>query len=233
MAGENWTLQYLRFRKRRSTFPTIWWPVAMPWGALLSAIAMFLMIVPARWEPVARVSAIATLDKNPSVRPLAVLRIHPHGAASLFYSPPDNMPGIKKAPVRGDYVLVPAPPLSEELRQLAKKWTLTENENDLFTGNKSAVEKPNLSAGRESSGAEPAQPPAPPQRARPMLLLAEQYRSHMDWMGMQRGLREAQNAGITSDLVFIEAEDGVTAEAIIGAIDLCAGLGLDPMFRLP
>ena len=54
----------------------------------------------------------------------------------------------------------------------------------------------------------------------------------MDWIGLRHGPYEAQAAGITSNLVFIEADDGATTEAVVGAIDLCAGLGLDPVFRL-
>lgn len=173
MAGENWTLQFLRHRSHRQAFPAIWWPVAMPWGALLTAITMYLMFGPQGWEQVARVCALAVLDGEPSVRPLAVLRIRTDRSVSLVYQPPEKLPGTHDGIVRRDYPLLAAPPLPEHLRHLAEEWTLVETESQLVYS-PVHVRRAFFGARKPSSGAEPS--PPVPRPSRPKMLLADQYR---------------------------------------------------------
>lgn len=229
VAGEPWTLQYLRRRRRHQTFPVIWWPLAMPWGALLTAMTMFLMIT-SQWNQIGRICAQIVLDGDLGARPLAVLHVRPDRSVSLLYQPPGKTPGIRGVAVRRDYPVLPPPPLPEHLRRLAEKWTLVETEEEFMAS--WSREAPRRWFRWPSTDAD--LPPAPRVllRPHPPLLLADEYRSHMDLNGMRRGLLEAQAAGISSDQILIEAEDGVTANALVEVIDFCAGQSIDPVFRM-
>jgi hypothetical protein len=234
-----WTLQYLRRRKRVWPFPALFWPIGMPWGSLLCAMTMFLMIE-SRWEPMAMFTVSVAMEADTSARPLAVLRMRARRAATVHYFRADRLPDIRAATVRRDIAVVPPPPLPKYLRHLQEEWVLTEDEcfkdvtrrttgdirKAFFTGRKQAETEP-LRGAREKHTE-----PRPPQGTRPTALLAKQYRSAIDWDGIRQALLEAKTAGIDSDLVYVEADDQADADAVIVAMDLCTTLGLRPVLRM-
>jgi hypothetical protein len=218
-------LEYFRHRKKSQPFPTIWWPVAMPWGAFLTIMCALLMINPS-WAEIASLSVETEWETDTTAEPLAVLRMRAGRAASLFYYRADKLPKAREALVRRDFSVIPAPPLPRRLRWLADAWILVEDEHEL--------DAPAALPRKRFFGGAAARPPSAPipDHARHKLLIAKAYRSTIDWDGIRQGLGEAQSLGIKSTLVFIEAEDQAQVAAILGAVDLCKGLGLSPVLRM-
>ena len=107
---------------------------------------------------------------------------------------------------RKEFGIVPGWPLPKHLRDLRDKWDIIDNDSDV-----------NLPGGRS---------------LRPKLLLAEEYRSSLDWSGIRTALLEAKQAGGQRHVVLIEADDDTPADAVVGGVDLCRGLDLKPILKL-
>jgi hypothetical protein len=226
MQGENrmpWSLQYLRHRKKGQPFPTIWWPVAAPWGALLCAMTMFLIITSKRQE-IAGFHVTVAVEADTSAHPLAVLRMRANRTATLRYFRADKLPDVRAALIRKDLAALPPPALPKDLSQLGEDWVLIGND----------FRRCDLRGA--FFGEDPARDPAcnrqhpPPTWQR--MLVAREYHHAIDWDGVRQALLDAKAAGIESDLVFVEADDEAQLDAIILAMDLCMTLGLRPALRM-
>jgi hypothetical protein len=215
-----WTLQYLRRRKRVTPFPTVFWPVAMPWGGLLSAMVMFLWITPG-FVQIAGFPVVVAAASDTSARPLAVLRMHANRAATLHYFRADKLPDVRAAEVRRDIAALPPPPIPADLNRLGEDWIL--DEPDCHGCDLRAA----------FFGGIP--PCCPIERRAPTytrVLVARSYHPAIDGDGIRRALLEAKAAGIASDLVLVEADDETRTGAVIRAMDLCLTAGLRPELRM-
>lgn len=215
-----WTLQYLRRRKRVWPFPALFWPIGMPWGSLLCAMTMFLMIE-SRWEPMAMFTVSVAMEADTSARPLAVLRMHANRAATLHYFRADKLPDVRAAEVRRDIAALPPPPIPADLNRLGEDWIL--DEPDCHGCDLRAA----------FFGGIP--PCCPIERRAPTytrVLVARSYHPAIDGDGIRRALLEAKAAGIASDLVLVEADDETRTGAVIRAMDLCLTAGLRPELRM-
>ena len=199
-------LRYFRQRRKREEFPAIWWPLAAPYGVLLTVFVMLLIPSP-RWERMGALPVGMSVGDLP--QPLAVLRMHAGPKVSLSYCRLDGSPmpsNTTASCVQKEFGIIPGRPLPKHMRYLRERWDTIDKDETID------------SAGTLS--------------LRPKLLLAEEYRSSLNWSGIRTALLEAKEAGGQRNIVVIEAEDDTSTEAVVGCVDLCRGLDLKPVLKL-
>jgi hypothetical protein len=210
-----WRLQYFRHRRNARVFSTCW--VAAPWGSLLSMVSVFLLVT-VQFVVLGQFSVPVAVESDTSVRPLVVLRIRADRTATLTYFRADKLPDVRAAVVRKDFAVLPLPPLPADITEIGHEW---------FWGRGRAVPCPGgesyyATAGESGCWVLEAQ----------RVLVAKNYHRSTDWDGIARGLRNAKTVGISSDVVWVEADDHTQLDAIIRAMDLCVTERLRPRLRM-
>lgn len=226
-------LGYFRQQRKCHGLPAVWWPVAAPYGALLTAFVMFLIISP-RWMRIGGLPISLAASSDQLAQPLAVLRLRAGRTAGLSrcHISESHMPG-NTIPIctQREFGVIPGRPLPKQMRYLQAKWHIVDDDTELdfsITSHSKAIWRDKL----RREGTQDGSGQTLPTDTRPKLLLVDEYRSALNWPGIRAALLEAKEAGVQSDVVLIEAEDDTPVEAIVGGVDLCRGLDLKPILKL-
>jgi hypothetical protein len=206
-----WTLQYLRYRRKLAPWPAMGSLVAAPWAGMLTFMTSFLLIT-AAFDRLAMIPAATVTEEDPPPHPLAVLDLHADHTAGLTYFParPAQAPSVHVA-----LVARPLPPMPDQLDQLGYELAWVH-------GRKTPCQRRFFDLGQDADcwTLEPKK-----------ILTAKRYHRAPDWAGIRRALHQAQTAGIGSDVVLIEPDDGVRTDTLVHALDLCLDLGLRPVLK--
>jgi len=222
-------LKYFRQRRKSHELTTIWWPFAAPYGVLLTTFVMFLNISP-RWIEMGALPIDLAVGSDQAGQSLAVLRMRAGRTARLSYCRSDRSPVLRDTIAsceQREFGVIPGLPLPKQLLDLSSKWQIVGDEAEI-----DLPADPFFRTYFRDESPDRPHPQGTPRDNLPQMLLAEEYRSSLNWAGMRAALLEAMLIGLPSNVVLIEAEDNTPVEAIVGAADLCHSLDLRPVLKL-